>query len=50
MKKKRFSPEQIAAILKEFDNGKTESLESNIKIKIKQVTTNKRGCPFRTTS
>lgn len=23
MKKKRFSPEQIAAILKEFDNGKT---------------------------
>jgi putative transposase len=23
MKRKRFSPEQIAAILKEFDNGKT---------------------------
>lgn len=23
MKKKRFTPEQIAAILKEFDNGKT---------------------------
>jgi putative transposase len=23
MKKKRFSPEQIASILKEFDNGKT---------------------------
>jgi putative transposase len=30
MKKKRFSPEQIAAILKEFDNGKTvEELVNN---------------------